>query len=126
MGLLLVGCGKKSSKPETKAKSLSTSHAKEAHNNQSKTDPTPKLEKENAAPPKDAPKVEVKKPEPPKTTVTKLIIDPIAEKAIRKELRKPTGGLGESDRDGSRSQRTDRFEGSGETHAPRKSGSQIQ
>jgi hypothetical protein len=57
------------------------------------TDPTPKPEKENAEPPKAEPKVEVKKPEPPKTATTKLITDPILEKAIREELSTP-GVLG--------------------------------
>jgi len=43
IGLLVVGCGKKeSAKPETKAKSPSTSPAQEANNNQPETDPTAK------------------------------------------------------------------------------------
>ena len=42
IGLLVVGCGKETSKPETKAKSPSTSPAQEANNNQPETDPTAK------------------------------------------------------------------------------------
>ena len=42
IGLLVVGCGKKTSKPEAKAKPPSTSPAQEANNNQPKTDPTAK------------------------------------------------------------------------------------
>ena len=37
------------------------------------------------------------KPEPPKATPKKLITDPIVEKAIRKELKKPTGELTQAD-----------------------------
>ena len=95
--LLLGGCGEKSSKPETKANPPSTSPVQEANNNQPKTDPTPKLEKENAEPPKAEPKVEAKKPEPTKTAATKLIANPIVEKAIRKQIKKPTGELTEAD-----------------------------
>ncbi len=97
IGLLVVGCGKKTSKPEAKANPPSTSPAQEANNNQPKTDPTPKLEKEHAKPPKAEPKVEVKKPEPPKVAATKLIVDPIVEKAIRKQLKKPSGELTKAD-----------------------------
>ena len=97
IGLLVVGCGKKTSKPEAKANPPSTSPAQEANNNQSKTDPTLKLEKENAEPPKAEPKVEAKKPEPTKTAATKLIANPIVEKAIRKQIKKPTGELTEAD-----------------------------
>jgi len=91
--LLLGGCGKKTSKPGAKANPPSTSPAQEANNNQPKTDPTPKLEKENAEPPKAEPKVEAKNPEPTKTAATKLIANPIVEKAIRKQIKKPTGEL---------------------------------
>ena len=97
IGLLVVGCGKKTSKPEAKANPPSTSPAQEANNNQPKTDPTPKLEKENAEPPKAEPKVEAKNPEPTKTAATKLIANPIVEKAIRKQIKKPTGELTEAD-----------------------------
>ena len=37
------------------------------------------------------------KPEPPKAVPEKLIADPMIEKAIRKELNKPTGKLTEAD-----------------------------
>ena len=95
--LLLGGCEEKTSKPEAKANPPSTSPAQEANNNQPKTDPTPKLEKENAEPPKAEPKVEAKNPEPTKTAATKLIANPIVEKAIRKQIKKPTGELTEAD-----------------------------
>ena len=91
--LLLGVCEEKTSKPEAKANPPSTSPAQEANNNQPKTDPTPKLEKENVEPPKAEPKVEAKNPEPTKTAATKLIANPIVEKAIRKQIKKPTGEL---------------------------------
>ena len=56
---------------------------------QAKTDATPKA--------KAKPRVEAKKTEPPKATPNKLIADPMIEKAIRKELNKPTGKLTEAD-----------------------------
>ena len=85
---LVVGCGKKeSAKPETKAKSPSVTPAQEANNNQPKTDPKPKQETKNS--------------EPPVTATTKLITDPIIEKAIREALSTPfsrfTGELTKAD-----------------------------
>ena len=85
--LLVVGCGKKTSKPEAKVNPPSTSPAQQANNNQPKTDPKPKQETKNS--------------EPPVTATTKLITDPIIEKAIREALstpfRKFTGELTKAD-----------------------------
>ena len=56
-------------------------------------------EGEEKATPKVEPKVEVKRTEPPKETPKKLIVDPIVivERAIRGELKKPTGELTKED-----------------------------
>ena len=81
----VVGCGKKTSKPEAKANPPSTSPAQEVNNNQ------PKSETKNPEPPKTEPKVEVKKP------LTEEESAKIIEKAIREELKKPTGELTEAD-----------------------------
>ena len=87
IGLLFVGCGEKTSKPEANVKPPSTSPAQEANDTQPKTDPTPKPEKENQEPPKTEPKVEVKKP------LTEEESAKVIEAAIRKALNKPTGEL---------------------------------
>ena len=66
IGLLVVGCGKKQ-----------TTNTNEGNN-------TPKA---------DPKEVEVKNQDPPKADPKKLIANPIIEKAIRKELKKPEGEL---------------------------------
>ena len=70
IGLLVVGCGKKQ-----------TTNTNEGNN-------TPKA---------DPKEVEVKNQDPPKADPKKLIANPIIEKAIRKELKKPKGELTEAD-----------------------------
>ena len=77
--VLGVGCGdgeeKVASKTEPKGKATQTVEPK--------ADGTPNAE----------PKGEANATEPPKETPEKFITDPIVEKAIRKELKKPTGEL---------------------------------
>lgn len=92
--VLGLGCEEKSSKPETKAKSPSTSPTKEANNNQPKTDLKPKPEKENQEPPKTEPKVEVKKPLTKEESARHA---KVIEAAIRKAAGKPTGELTKAD-----------------------------
>ena len=91
IGLLVVGCGKKTSKPEAKANPPSTSPAQEVNNNQPKTDPKPKQGTKNPEHPKDEPKVEVKKP------LTKEESAKVIEVAIRKAAKKPTDELTKAD-----------------------------
>ena len=50
----------------------------------------------------------------------------VIEKAIREELKKPTGGLGESEESTSQQQTTDLREGSGESHAVNVTGPHCQ
>ena len=76
----MVGCGRSNS-PEPQAK----------------TPETPKVDVNTTLTSKTQPKEELENPQPPKITHEKLIADPIVEKAIRKELKKPTGELTKAD-----------------------------
>ena len=92
IGLLVVGCGKKQS---TNTNGSNNTPEKSAKKNAEKE--TPSKNKDGAAKPVKDLTAEEKNPEPTKSVSSKLIADPILEKAIRNRLNKPTGELTKAD-----------------------------